>query len=296
MNSNEPVGTIRALWRFPVKSMLGEELEAADLAESGIVGDRAYALRDAETGKVASAKHPKLWPDLLACRAAFVETPRQDDELPPARIELANGTSVLSDAPDVDAVLSRFFGRNVELASAAQNGYTIDQYHPDEEDYDPEGHRDEVVEAQLGAAFFNQRGLPSAVPEGSFFDLFPLSVLTTSTLDRLGELEPQSRFDARRFRMNVIVDTPAHGFVENEWLGRTLAIGDDVQLGISLPDPRCVMPSLAQENLPRDPEILKALAKHNRIDVAGALFPCAGVYAVAEATGTIRKAHPVSLV
>ena len=296
MNSNEPVGTIRALWRFPVKSMLGEELEAADLAESGIVGDRAYAIRDAETGKVASAKHPKLWPDLLACRAAFVETPRQDDELPPARIELANGTSVLSDAPDVDAVLSRFFGRNVELASAAQNGYTIDQYHPDEEDYDPEGHRDEVVEAQLGAAFFNQRGLPSAVPEGSFFDLFPLSVLTTSTLDRLGELEPQSRFDARRFRMNVIVDTPAHGFVENEWLGRTLAIGDDVQLGISLPDPRCVMPSLAQEDLPRDPQILKALAKHNRIDVAGALFPCAGVYAVAEATGTICKAHPVSLV
>ena len=145
------------------------------------------------------------------------------------RIELADGNSVLSDAADVDAVLSRFFGRDVELARAAQNGYTIDQYHPDEENYDPEGHRDEVVEAQLGAAFFNERGLPSAVPEGSFFDLFPLSVLTTSTLDRLGELEPQSRFDARRFRMNVIVDTPAHGFVENEWLGRTLAIGDDVQ-------------------------------------------------------------------
>ena len=178
------------------------------LSEGGIAGDRAYAVRDRETGKVASAKHPKLWPNLFGCRAAFVETPRAGEELPPARIELADGTSVLSDAPDVDAVLSRFFGRDVELAHAAQNGYTIDQYHPDEENYDPEGHRDEVVEAQLGAAFFNQRGLPSAVPEGSFFDLFPLSVLTTSTLDRLGELEPQSRFDARRFRMNVIVDTP----------------------------------------------------------------------------------------
>jgi hypothetical protein len=80
---------------------------------------------------------------------------------------LADGDSVLSDAPDIDAVLSRFFGRDVELARAAQNGYTIDQYHPDEENYDPEGHRDEVVEARLGAAFFNERGLPSAVPEGS---------------------------------------------------------------------------------------------------------------------------------
>ena len=72
---NEPVGTVRALWRFPVKSMLGEELDAAELGEGGIVGDRAYAVRDRETGKVASAKHPKLWPDLLACRAAFVEPP-----------------------------------------------------------------------------------------------------------------------------------------------------------------------------------------------------------------------------
>jgi uncharacterized protein len=295
MHSSEPVGTIRALWRFPVKSMLGEELDAADLTEGGIVGDRAYAIRDRETGKVASAKHSKRWPDLLGCRAAFVEPPHPGDALPPVRIELADGHSVQSDAADVDAVLSRFFGREVELARAAQNGYTIDQYHPDLENYDPDGHRDEVVEAQLGAAFFNERGLPSAVPEDSFFDLFPLSVLTTSTLDELGDLEPQSRFDLRRFRMNVIVDTPERGFVENEWLGRKLAIGGDVQVGVSLPDPRCCMPGLPQEDLPRDPQVLKALARHNRIDVAGALYPCAGVYAVAEATGTIRKDDSVRL-
>ena len=295
MSSSEPVGAIQALWRFPVKSMLGEQLDAAEVSHGGVVGDRAYAVRDKATGKVASAKHPKLWPNLLACRATFVEPPRAGGELPPVRIELADGNAVLSDAADVDAILSRFFGRDVELAHAAQNGYTIDQYHPDEENYDPEGHRDEVVEAQLGAAFFSERGLPSAVPEGSFFDLFPLSVITTSSLDHLGELEPQSRFDARRFRMNVILNTPGGGFVENEWLGRTLAIGDDVQLGVALADPRCVMPSLAQEDLPKDSRILKALAQHNRIDVAGALYPCAGVYAVAEATGTIRNDDHVSL-
>jgi MOSC domain-containing protein len=89
------------------------------------------------------------------------------------------------DAADADAVLSRFFGREVELAAAAPDGYTIDQYHPDEANYDPEGHRDAVVEARLGAAFFSDQGLPSAVPADSFFDLFPLSVVTTSTLDEL---------------------------------------------------------------------------------------------------------------
>jgi uncharacterized protein YcbX len=296
MDASESVGTVRALWRFPVKSMLGEELDAADLGEGGVVGDRAYALVDKETGKVASAKHAKRWPNLLKCRAAFVEPPRRGTEVPPARIELADGTSVLSDAADVDTVLSRFFGRDVELASAADHGYTIDQYHPDEENYDPDGHRDEVVEAQLGAAFFNERGLPSAVPEDSFFDLYPLSVLTTSTLDRLGELEPEASFDVRRFRMNVIVDNAAPGFVENEWVGRSIAIGEDVQLGVALPDPRCCMPSVEQEGLRRDPKVLKALAQHNRIDVAGALYPCAGVYAVAEAAGTIRQDDRVRLI
>jgi uncharacterized protein YcbX len=294
MNSSDPVGTVRMLWRFPVKSMLGEQVDVVEVGEGGIVGDRAYAVRDRQTGKVASAKNPKLWPGLLACRAAFVEAPRPGDELPPVRIDLADGDSVLSDAPDANAVLSRFFGRDVELVHAAQHGYTIDQYHPDEENYDPGGHRDEVVEARMGAALFDEQGLPSAVPEGSFFDAFPLSVLTSSSLEQLTEFEPQSRFDARRFRMNVIVDTPARGFVENQWLGHRLAIGDDVRIAVAMPDPRCVMPSLAQEELPRDPGVLKALG-HNRMNVAGSLYPCAGIYAVIEATGTIHGNDQVSL-
>ena len=244
---------------------------------------------------MASAKNPKLWPGLLACRAAFVEPPRPGDELPPVRIDLADGDWVLSDASDANAVLSRFFGRDVELAHAAQRGYTIDQYHPDQENYDPHGHRDDVVEVRMGAALFDERGLPSTVPEGSFFDAFPLSVLTLASLDQLSEFEPQSRFDARRFRMNVIIATPAHGFVENEWLGRRLAIGDDVRIVVAMPDPRCVMPSLAQGDLPRDPGVLKALG-HNRIDVAGSLYPCVGIYAVVEAAGTARADDRVSLI
>ena len=289
------VGKVRSLWRFPVKSMAGEQLDAAVVTPGGLIGDRAYAIVDKETGKVASAKHPKLWPDLLKCRAVLAQEPSVGDGVPPARIELADGSSVRTDAPDLGDVLSRFFGRDVELSSAANHGYTIDNWHPDEEDYDPEGHRDEVVESRLGAAVFTSRGLPSMVPEGSFFDVFPLSVLTTATLDRLGELEPELDFDLRRFRMNVIVDTPASGFVENDWVGRSLAIGEDVRLRITLHDPRCVMPSLAQEGLARDPRILKAIAAHNRIDMDGLRYPCAGVYAVADATGTIRQDDLVTL-
>lgn len=294
MSIGEPVGTVGALWRFPVKSMLGEELDEVDVDKGGIVGDRAFALADVETGKVASAKHPKVWPDLLRCRASYVAPPR-GEEPSPVRIELADGSSVMSDAPEVDAVLSRFFGREVTLARAAPEDFTIDQYHPDQEHLDPQGHRDEVTETKLGNALFNEVGMPSPLPEGSFLDVFPVSVITTSALDHLGELQPGSTFDVRRFRMNVIVATSAEGFVENSWIGGAIDVGEHVKLAVAVPDPRCVMTSVAQEGLERDPQILKALAKHNRLEFAGAgLYPCAGVYAVVASSGTIRTGDPVT--
>jgi uncharacterized protein YcbX len=211
------------------------------------------------------------------------------------RITLPDGTSVTSDAPDVEATLSGFFGRPVRLERAAPEDFTIDQYHPDIEDLDPEGHRDTVTESKLGSAFFAEAGLPSAVPVGAFFDLFPVSVLTTSTLDRLNQLRPESRFDARRFRMNVIVRTGEAGFVENGWIGRGLQIGDGIRLGVTLADPRCVMTTLAQDELPKDTEVLRTLTRQNRVDVAGGMYPCAGVYAVVESAGTIREGDRVSL-
>ena len=295
MSIAEEVGAVGALWRFPVKSMLGEQLDEVDVEQGGIVGDRAFALVDVGTGKVASAKHPKVWPDLLRCRATYVAPPRVGEPLPSVRIDLADGTAVMSDAPEVDAVLSGFFRRDVRLARAAPEDFTIDQYHPDQEHLDPQGHRDEVTETKLGNALFNEVGMPSPLPEGSFLDVFPVSVITTSALDHLGELQPGSRFDVRRFRMNVIVATPADGFVENSWIGGTVAVGERVKLAVPVPDPRCVMTTVAQDGLERDPQVLKALAKHNRLDFAGAgLYPCAGVYAVVASSGTIRTGDPVT--
>ena len=292
---SDAVGAIEALWRFPVKSMQGEKLDVADLSERGVVGDRVYALVDTETGKVLSGKSPKLGANLLGCRATFVEAPVTGHEQPPVRITLPDGTSVSSDAPDADATLSGFLGRSVKLERAAPEDFTIDHYHPDVEDLDPEGHRDTVTESKLGSAFFAAAGLPSAVPVGAFFDLFPVSVMTTSTLDRLNELRPGTRFDERRFRMNVIVSTRERGFLENEWPGRGVQIGDRVRLSVAIPDPRCVMTTLAQDELPKDTEVLRTLARENRLDVAGGLYPCAGVYAVVDSPGTIRAGDGVSL-
>ena len=296
MANSEVVGSLAKLWRFPVKSMKGEQLEQVALTERGLLGDRAFALIDTDTGKVVSAKSVRLFPDLLGCQAEFTEPPQASRELPPVRIVLPNGTSVMSDSGDIDRVLSEHFKRGVTLARSAPDDFTIDQYHPDLEDLDPAGHRDTVVEQKLGSAFFAEAGLASPVPVGSFFDLFPVTVLTTSTLEQLSGLRPESRFDQRRFRMNVIVDTRKTGFVENDWIEQELSIGDAVRLRVALPDPRCVMTTLAQGDLPQDADVLRTLTRHNMVQVGDAgQFPCAGVYAVVESAGTLQVGDRVGL-
>jgi uncharacterized protein YcbX len=296
MAISEDVGSVATLWRFPVKSMSGEQLHEVVMTERGILGDRAYALIDKDTGKVVSAKSVKLFPNMLDCKAAFVEPPRRGGDLPAVQILLPDRTTVRSDSDQVDRVLSEYFKRNVTLGRVAPDNFTIDQYHPDVEGADPGGNRDTVVDMKLGAALFAELGMESPVPVGSFFDVFPLSVLTTSTLGQLDEVRPQSRFDQRRFRMNVIVKTERPGFVENGWVGHKLELGDRARLNVALLDPRCVMTTIAQDDLPKDTDILRALVRHNREQIGDlGLFPCAGVYAVVTAPGTVRIGDRVVL-
>ncbi len=96
--------------------------------------------------------------------------------------------------------------------------------------------------------------------------------------------------------MNVIVETTKAGFVENDWIEQQLSIGDAVRLRVALPDPRCVMTTLAQDELAKDSDVLRTLTRHNRVQVGEiGQFPCAGVYAVVEAAGTMRVGDRVGL-
>jgi uncharacterized protein len=296
MTTDTAAGTVTGLWRFPVKSMRGERLQQAELTERGFLGDRAFALIDKETGRVVSAKSVRRFPQMLACQAVFVEPPRLGHELPAVRVTLFDGTTFASDAGNADRLLSASFKHEVSLVRAAPADFTIDQYHPDVENGDPSGHRDTVVAQKLGSALFGEMGAPSPVPEGALFDVFPVSLLTTSTLAQMNLRQPQSRFDERRFRMNVIIGSAAPGFPENEWVGHQLTIGGAARVRVTMPDPRCVMTTLAQYDLPADTGILKALVAHNRLPLmGGALYPCAGAYAAVAAPGTIRAGDRVQL-
>ena len=270
-------GSVGALWRYPVKSMMGEEVNAAEVTERGLVGDRGFAVVDPSTGLVAGAKNPRKWGNFFDFHAAYTEPPQRGSKLPVVRVTLPDGAVVTSDQPDLARVLSGALGREVAFAEAAgageSSGAAAEEYWPDMEGLE---FRDSVTEWEL--------------PAGTFFDLAVVHLLTTATIDRLRELYPQGRFEVRRFRPNIVVSTgpDAHGFVENGWIDRTVAIGDEVRLRITGGCPRCVMTTLPQADLPRDAGILRAAAQHNHADV--------GVYGEVIAGGAIVRGDRVTLV
>ena len=269
-------GSVVGLWRYPVKSMMGEELNSAEVGERGLVGDRRFAVVDASTGKVAGAKNPRKWGNFFDFRAAYVEPPERGSKLPAVRVTLPDGTVATSEQPDLAPVLSRALGREVAFAEAQHDGESsgaqAEEYWPDIEGLE---HRDTVTEWEL--------------PAGTFFDLAVVHLLTTATIERLLALYPEGRFEVRRFRPNIVVATAPdqHGFVENDWVGRTLAIGDDVSLRVTGPCPRCVMITLPQGDLPKDAGILRTAAQNNQANV--------GVYADVVKSGTLRRGDHVTL-
>jgi len=246
--------------------MMGEELNAADIAERGLLGDRAYALIDPSNGKVASAKNPRKWGKLFQFKAAYVEPPRPGERIPPVRIALPDDTLLTSEQRDLDRLLSNVLGRDVTLRTPAPKAPSLEEYWPD---MDGLAHRETTTD--------------EAMPSETFFDLAAIHLLTTATLERLRELYPQGRFEVRRFRPNIVVEVASgeKNFVEDAWIGHTLAIGEEVRLGITGPCPRCVMTTLPQGDLPSDPGILRTVAQHNQVNV--------GVYAAVLRGGTIRR-------
>ena len=278
------VGAVSSLWRYPVKSMIGEELNAARLSDDGLLGDRAYALMDSLEEKVATAKNPRKWPTLLAFAANFVER-SGSPQASAVRIRLPDGTMVASDQSDINQVLSKVLNREVTLAAIerraedrAQASVPVfptakaEEYWPDIDGLD---HRDTVTDFEL--------------PTGTFFDCATVHLLTTATLDRLRQFYPQGRFEVRRFRPNIVV-TPVEGtqtFVEDSWIGHTLVVGDEVRLNVTAPCGRCVMTTLAQGDLPADSGILRTAVQQHQANV--------GVYATVVRSGTIRRGDRIRL-
>lgn len=280
------VGTISGVWRYPVKSMGGEPLEAATLGLQGIPGDRGWAVYDETREGVTTAKRIA---GLRACRARYVEEPAAGAASPPAEMTLPDGTAVRTDAPDAAPRLSALLGRRVGLRGLGPAGTDAAPR------ISSTGETEESLRAMMGllpgepmpdlSAFTPER--LRAMRADNFFDAFPLHLLTRTTLDTLAGIAPESAWDVRRFRPNVFIEaTQRHGYPEMDWIGRRLRVGGAV-VEIVMGCPRCVMVTLAEDELPADPRVMRTLVRETR--------HTAGVYARVTAEGPVRPGDPVAL-
>lgn len=272
------VGVVAELWRYPVKSMLGERVPELLVTPGGAVGDRAWSLREPSSGRIASAKK---YPLLLAFRAAYKTEPTAEK---PGRIEIESpdGRRFAPDDEDASAIVSEIVGAPLQFESNAG---------PDEKTaIDPQ-----TVFGDVPVGKLKPEWTPETMPDhfqlksGSFLEIGPLFLVSSGSIEHLRTLQGGTALiDRRRFRPNIYVDSELAGcFVEDTWLGKTLNLGDRVKLDQMQPTLWCVTSTLAQEDLPRDLSILRTAAQHHK--------GCLGVYASVRAAGIVRVNDSISL-
>ena len=274
------LGTVTRLRRYPVKSMLGEDVPHSTVDDAGLTHDRRLALVHTGTGKVASAKNPRTWRALPTLSAEV-----RDGSV---RITFPDGTSILAADPAVDQALSAFLGQPVTLTSTPPRDAALDRAVPEEV-------LRAGVTAEVPVRVITMAGLS---PAGTFFDFVPLHVITSSTLAEIAAHSPSGTARAERYRPNIVIDTLSPGFTENDWCERDVGIGADLVIRVVCRTPRCAIPTLQHGPLPRDPDALRVLAKHNRVVPMGdsSPEPCAGVYATIVHPGHISKGDPVRFI
>lgn len=277
------VGEVREIWRYPVKSMGGEKLDSCTVGSFGIPGDRGWALRDEVIGEIRGAK---FLPKLMQCASRYREQPTEG-KVAHIDITLPDGTCVGSDEEDVNSRLSQLLGRDVSLRSLqpatdkahyrrAQPGGSIlgrlSRFRP------LRPHIGKLVcLAGLEAPIREMLGrrpdeplpdfstIPSELfeftsPPGTYFDAFPIHLLTTASLAAMTRLNPAAAWDVRRFRPNFLIETKSgiEGLVEASWSGRMLRLGELI-LKCQIPTVRCGMTTHAQAELPKDPTVLRTI-------------------------------------
>jgi uncharacterized protein YcbX len=240
---------VLAIWRYPVKAMLGELLDAVAIGPRGCEGDRRWIVVDTLTGDRIANKRGPTDPRLRACRAEVLDA---SDECPPLRITLPDASAV--EGAEIEAALSELLERRVRL---------------------------ERSDAPADGRF---------ATTGAFHDLAPIHLITTGTLAHLRAAAPESDWDVRRFRPNLVLDDGHDGepFAEDALLGGRLKAPSGLELAVGLPTPRCVVPTRALDGLPADPALLRTLVARHRIDLAPfGRQGCAGAYAEVASAGRL---------
>lgn len=305
------IGIVKEICRYAVKSMAGEKLDECTVGTLGIPGDRGWAVRDDVAGEITNGKH---FPLLMQCAARYREAPGPDF-VPHVDITLPDGATLGSDADNVNARLTELLGTPVSLwplrpaddvahyrrkSKTARVFAKLARFGPFRAAL-PALTSFGPAHEQLREAFSREPGeplpdlstLPAEIleftsPRGTYFDAFPINLLTTASIEMMKRLNPAATWDTRRFRPNFLIETKSdiRGLVESEWEGRKLHIGS-VELKCEAPTVRCGMTIQAQAGLEKDPSILRTIVRDADQNL--------GVYASVLTSGAVKAGDIVEL-
>jgi MOSC domain-containing protein len=303
------IGTIKEIWRYPVKSMAGERLESCTVESLGIPGDRGWALRDETTGEITNGKR---FPLLMQCAAQYRNEPTGAD-IPPADITLPDGSKTATDAADVNQRLTALLGKSVTLWPRLPAD-DLEHYRRKSKAARVFGRLAKVralrsalptlasfgnANAELRKMFSREPNEPIpdisllppelmefTSPPGTYFDAFTIHLLTTSSLKIMERLNPDANWDPRRFRPNFLIESELKGLIELEWSSQRLQIGSAV-LKCQIPTARCGMTTHAQKDLPKDPSVLRTIVKDADQNL--------GTYASVVAAGVVKLGDSVEI-
>ena len=279
------VGTIKEIWRYPVKSMRGELIQNTRVGTKGVLGDRGWAIRDEEAGEVRGARN---FPSLLNCFSRYEKSPTSEP-YPPAIISFPDGSQALSNSEGLNLQLSKYLGKKVSIWPILPSDQS-DHYK-----------RLPIDEAELRRLFAREEGEPIpdlsqfpeylmeyVSPEGTYFDAHSVHVLTTATLKHMESLNPDSNWSVQRFRPNLVIDTGDEPeLIENTWIGKILSI-NGVELKCVGPVPRCAMTAHPQgDDIDKDPKILRTIVKDTDQNL--------GVYFEVLSTGEIHTGNSAEI-
>ncbi|MBI1397507.1 MAG: MOSC domain-containing protein [Betaproteobacteria bacterium] len=280
----QKVGTIREIWRYPVKGMAGEQLEASPIGPNGVQGDRTWALRDTRRAEIQSCK---FRPQLLRCSA------RANDDGRTVSVTFPDGATLRSDDDAIHARLSALTGHES----------TLEPLRPESDTAFYRRHKPERGSwlDELATTFDREPGEPlpdfTHIPPvlvdhvtvpGTFFLVVPMHVVTTATLRHLQSLNGGGSWDRRRFRPNLVIETdPAiSGLAEQEWVGRKMVIGD-ILIECVGGTPRCGAVTRAQPGFGPDTSILRTIVREADQNV--------GAYGLVVQPGSVRTGDAVYL-
>ena len=282
------LGKVDSIFRYPVKSMMGEKIEETCVTSNGVLGDRVWAVRDEVRGGIRGAK--KI-PQLMQLSAAFIVEPTGYGS-DPAAVTLADGEVIRTDDQNINARLSQALDHRVTIWPIMPKEQ-LDHYRrgaPDSDDLETELRQvfgRTTDEPLPDLSIFPPEILEYESPPGTYFDAFPLLILSKRSLAAMNQRQPASIFDRKRFRPNLLIEdfNSVGDFPEEAWEGFRLKVGS-VVLKAEVVCPRCVVTTHGFEKLPKDPSIMRALVKENNGNL--------GLYASVEEPGKISAGDKIT--